>query len=123
MKKTYKITGILLTVLLVATSSCSKDKTPEPILPPSDCTDTVFYSTDIEPLIMQNCTATGCHNNSGAGGYIFNGYASIEGNKDIILKTISHADGVTPMPQGAPMLSTQQIDLFRCWIVQGSPNN
>jgi len=101
--------------------SCKKDKAPEPV--PFDCEDTISYSAIIEPLINQSCATSGCHNNSGAGGYIFGSYAAVEENKATILKSIRHESGVTPMPIGAAKLTPEQIQSFNCWIEQGALDN
>lgn len=101
--------------------SCKKDKAPEPV--PFDCADTISYSAIIEPLINQSCATSGCHNNSGAGGYIFGSHASVADNKEIILQSIRHESGVTPMPIGAAKLTPEQIQSFNCWIEQGALDN
>jgi hypothetical protein len=120
-----KKTVIYFAVLLVTSftfEACKKDKTPEVIVP-LECNDTISFSATIEPLINQSCATSGCHNSTGSGGYNFSGYTSIFNNREIILKTIRHEDGVTAMPIGAPKLSDTQINAVACWIQQGAPNN
>ncbi len=120
---TYKflVSATLFTSFLL-TLSCNKDKAPQPI--PFECADTtISYSISIEPLIMQNCAVSGCHNSSGAGGYVFESYISIEESKDVILKTLRHDNGVAPMPLGSPKLSMDQVQSFTCWIEQGALEN
>jgi len=121
MKFTFFVSAALFTSFLF-TLSCSKDKAPEPI--PFECADTtISYSLSIEPLIMQNCAVSGCHNSSGAGGYVFESYISIEESKENILRSIQHDNGVTPMPIGSPKLTMDQIQSFNCWIEQGALEN
>lgn len=121
MKFKFFVAATIITSFLF-TLSCNKDKAPEPI--PFECADTtISYSISIEPLVMQNCAVSGCHNSSGAGGYVFESYISIEENKDIILRTIQHNEGVTPMPIGSPKLTIDQIQSFNCWIEQGALDN
>jgi mono/diheme cytochrome c family protein len=45
------------------------------------------------------------------------------GNSDQsrLYQALAHADGVSPMPQGRPQLSFQQIDAVRKWIAAGAP--
>jgi hypothetical protein len=120
-----KKTVIYFAVLLVTSftfEACKKDKTPE-VIAPLECTDTISFSATIEPLINQSCATSGCHNATGSGGYNFSGYTSIFNNREIILKTIRHEDGVTAMPIGAPKLIEAQINAVACWIEQGAPNN
>ena len=115
----YIVFGII--ALSIFGHSCKKDKADEPI--PFDCSDTLIsFSATIQPLVMGSCATTGCHNNSGAGGYVFGNHASIEVNKDIILRTIRHEVGVVPMPVGTK-LTAEQIQYFTCWVEQGALDN
>ena len=103
--------------------SCSKDKTSGDIFP-FDCDETISFSEEVLPLISSNCSTSGCHSAaSGAAGYIFTNYDNIFENKNIMLKTMRHESGVTPMPLGQTQLSSEQIGIMDCWIEQGAMNN
>lgn len=99
--------------------SCTKDKGPDPALTAnqSGC-DTVKYSAHIEPLISANCVS--CHD-------------AVSGNADLStyagLKTQVDNNGVTSrvftiadMPPSGP-LSNEQLQLLKCWMDNGAPNN
>jgi len=102
--------------------SCSKDKTDD--VQPIACSDEISFSSDINALISMSCAASGCHNQtSGAAGYVFTNYENISNEKELILRTMQHEQGVTPMPLGQPKLAQEDIDKFYCWIEQGALNN
>jgi hypothetical protein len=112
---------VFLGISATQISSCTKNKVPLPELV-SDCPDTIQFSTFIQPLMVANCSTSGCHDSFGAGGYTLETYNQIKSNAEIILKSIRY-DGVTPMPQGQPKLSENLATEFNCWIVQGALDN
>jgi hypothetical protein len=87
------------------------------------CDETISFTTQVKPLIDQNCNTSGCHNASAAGGYVLLNHAQISDNASRILNSIQHKSGFSPMPQGAPKFSDEQIRIVACWIEQGKPNN
>ena len=112
----------LLPIVLVGFVSCSKDKVEN--VEPVDCVNEISFSSDVVTILNTSCATSGCHNqSSAAAGYAFTTYESVEQNKDIILRTMEHEQGVTPMPIGQPKLNRADIDKFYCWIEQGAPNN
>lgn len=116
---------IFLIVFSLAFSvSCRKDKTPNSVMMPLDCSDTVSYVTKIGPLIQQNCATSGCHNaESSSAGYTLTSHTSISANAEIILKTMKHDPQVTSMPFGSDKLADSLIQQFECWMNQGKLNN
>jgi len=98
--------------------SCKKEKAAAFV-----CTEEVSYSNEIRPLIEMNCTVSGCHDASAAGGYDFLSYEEVSSNADRILETIQHGSGVSPMPQGAGKLADSLIQKFYCWKENGTQNN
>lgn len=105
----------IFSALFIAVS-CSKSKAPEPFLS-EDCPDTVKFSTQILPMISDNCFS--CHNNGQSPA--FSDYASIMSNADNMLKAMK-GEGIQ-MPQGADPLHDTLIQQFSCWISQGKQNN
>lgn len=115
------VTTIFSAVILVV--SCAKDKVPVTVTPASDCADTIHYALDIVPLVQQNCSTTGCHDQSASAGYSFLTYTDVSQNATIMLRTMKYEAGVQPMPQGVDKLADSLIQHFECWILQGSLNN
>lgn len=102
--------------------SCHKDKT----IPPSDCGYTISYSADIVPIINSSCITgtgpgTGCHDAwildySNLGGKIKNGTWA---NRVFDIKDMPEM----PNDFGIDSLTADEIQIMRCWIDQGWPNN
>lgn len=63
MKKLALFIGVALcgSFILLGTTNCSKEKVPTPMA--SDCADTVHFSTQILPVIQNQCI--GCHDVGG----------------------------------------------------------
>lgn len=88
-----------------------------------DTTNVTFNNT-IWPTIETNCT--GCHSGANAGAGIFlTNYNEIVAiaNTGQLIGAISHADGFSPMPQNANILSDCKIREIEIWIENGTPNN
>ena len=94
---------------------------------------TVYYSTDIAPIISGNCTFSGCH-----GDFEFRRFQLVSYDHVIkyckvkagspqtsklyrVVKT-PNSEEVMPTPQYNP-LTEQQIQLIYIWIGQGAKNN
>lgn len=111
--------GILLAGMLILTR-CTKNHLPDP---------PICYQTDIEPLIVSNCTMSGCHNSSDReAGYDFSSYAGIlnaveAGNyrKSELYKVLVIPAGEKRMPQSpAEPFTDYQIALVARWIEEGA---
>ncbi|MFK7787733.1 MAG: hypothetical protein AB8B56_21610 [Crocinitomicaceae bacterium] len=121
-KSAYFLVGAsLLAIALITTPSCNKDQVAEPI--PLECPDTISFATTVEPLIQQNCSTSGCHDASAAGGYNLEGHGNISTNANAILTAIRHENSGLPMPLGQPKLSDTIIQQVDCWIKQGALDN
>ena len=111
----------LLFLVLGASSllfvNCSKDKAPTGFTT-ADCPDTIKFSTQILPMMTDNCFS--CHNTGQSPA--LSDHASIAGNADKILKTLK-AEGAPLMPDGGPALPDSLIQQFQCWLNQGKLNN
>ena len=119
-----KIAGfafVLLSILVMQTG-CKKEKGPAPFIS-ADCPDTIFYQSQIKPMMDQNCSTSGCHDASGQAGVVLLNHTQVSDRSAKILKTIRYESGVAAMPQGAPKLADSLIQQFVCWINQGKQNN
>ena len=72
---------------------------------------------------MQNCAVSGCHDVNAASGYDFTLYSTVSGNAELMLSSMRHETGTTPMPLGNNKLADSLIGKFSCWIAQGKQNN
>jgi cytochrome c553 len=115
-----KFTFLLLMLVFTGFVACKKDNTN---VDGFQCDNEISFASDVAPLINQNCATSGCHNASGAGGYVLTTHAQISNHATIMLNAIQHKPGFTAMPIGAPKLSDEQIKAFACWIQQGKLNN
>lgn len=116
-----RIVAIICLSFLVFAVGCRKDKVG--VVTPSICTDTIHFNTKILPMILTNCSTSGCHDSgSGSAGYVFTNYSDIQQNADIILSSMKGTAGaLMPLNASAPVDSL--IDPFVCWMHQGKLNN
>ena len=111
--------GILI---LGLSQGCNKDKL-EPVMSVEECDEQVTYDGKVAEIITNNCSTSGCHDNSGAGGYTFLNYQQVSDNASIILQAIKHESGVVAMPLGQDQLKQDKINDVNCWILQGKKEN
>ncbi|MCF8239002.1 MAG: hypothetical protein K9I85_12640 [Saprospiraceae bacterium] len=107
-------------MLVMLLSRCTKDHLPDP---------PICYQTDIEPLIVSNCTQSGCHNSvEKSAGYDFSTYEGILSavevghyKKSSLYKVLIQPFGEKRMPQPpAEPFSDEQITLIARWIEEGA---
>lgn len=118
-----KITVGVFVFLAVFNSGCYYDK-EELLYPggnqPVDCTTVAAkFNTDVLPLVTTKCAISNCHDASAAGGQIFKTYAQISAAKDRIN---TRAVVEKSMPQTGPLLPAE-VNILKCWIESGAPNN
>jgi len=96
-----------------------------PVIPVSPA---ISYSTQIEPIILNNCATSGCHDGKGRR-LALNNYTMImqvvqpfSSKNSRLYTAITTLTGDRAMPRNGP-LSHEQIDLIYTWIMQGAPNN
>ncbi len=118
-----KLSGLFIFfmgVMVLLLSRCTKDHLPDP---------PICYQTDIEPLIVSNCTQSGCHNSTDqVAGYDFSTYQGIlkgvePGNYkgSSLYKVLIIPLGEKRMPQSpAEPFSDEQIALVARWIEEGA---
>ncbi|WP_137091419.1 hypothetical protein [Mangrovivirga cuniculi] len=80
----------------------------------------VSFSTDVEPLIQNNCAVSGCHV-SGTGRVVLADYNDIQSNANNIRQRVS--TGVMPPQNSGYDLTQQQRDDIVCWVDAGAKNN
>ena len=121
----FKFFSVFLVFLAVnILTGCYYDN-EEDLYPGNTCvTDNMSYSSDVLPIIQDNCYT--CHNQAGnQGGVTLEGYAAfkvyIDNGK--LLGAIKHESGFQPMPQNQPKLIQCQIDKIQAWVDQGALNN
>ncbi|HEY0030733.1 MAG TPA: cytochrome c [Bacteroidia bacterium] len=107
---------IFISSLLMA--SCTFEKA-QPL--PVGCTTTIFYATDIQPMINSKCVS--CHTAGGTGTGDFTSYTGLKAKAEsgslntrvFVLKDMP--------PAGNPQLTEDELSKLKCWIEQGAPNN
>jgi len=104
---------------LLLVHSCSKDD--EPVN--TSCSGlTLTYTADIKPIISANCL--NCHNGTQSeSGIDLSTYSGVKSMADSgrLLGALHHQTGYTPMPKDAPQLSSGTLQLFDCWVQNGTP--
>ncbi len=118
-----KISLPVFFLMVVLATGCYYDK-EELLYPgsnqPVDCTTVAAkFNADVLPLITTKCATSNCHDASAAGGRIFQTYAQISGAKDRIN---TRAVVEKSMPQTGPLLPAE-VNILKCWIESGAPNN
>ncbi|MFN8289332.1 MAG: cytochrome c [Chitinophagaceae bacterium] len=118
----------LLLTGMVTLHSCYYDK--EDLLygtKDAPCTDTaasVSYTQKIVPLFQQYCYS--CHSGGfPSGGISMGTYAADKaiGQNGKLYGSVNHSAGYSPMPKGAPKMTSCQVAAIKKWIDTGMPNN
>ncbi len=96
--------------------------------------DTVYFQNDVLPLLVSNCSTSGCHDTETAeDGVILVNYASViatgeikignPGDSELYEKIIDNdPEEMMPPPPNNP-LTTDQQNMIKKWIEQGAKNN
>lgn len=82
------------------------------------------FSADIIPILQANCSS--CHNSIRAEAAVkTENYSSVKmiADNGLLIGTITHASGFSPMPQGKPKLADCDINKIKAWITEGTKNN
>jgi len=87
------------------------------------------FQTDVQPIIVGNCTESGCHASSG-GEFPLVSYNDVSGHLTAgdargseLYKSIT-GKGAQLMPPGSrPLLTNDAIRVIYVWIEQGAKNN
>lgn len=133
MKNNLILSAITLAFLLMW-SACDYNKLPEPEQPEFCDTTEVTYDNQMKDIIDNSCAYTGCHD--GAGGIAPFNYTNYDGlsNAFGVMRTRvvtfkdDPAQGMPPNSSAYPQsrkddLTEEELELFRCWIEAGFPEN
>ncbi|MBK8429107.1 MAG: hypothetical protein IPL27_25530 [Lewinellaceae bacterium] len=96
--------------------------------------DSVYFSNQILPILISNCTQSGCHNDQDREeGIILTSYqklvSTVENatlnnwDENDLTRVLIEDDLDKRMPYGKPPLPQAQIDLISRWVAQGARNN
>ena len=112
----------VISISLVVTSSCTKDIGPNPDLQPKPlgACDTITFAKHIAPIFTNQCAT--CHFTGGQYPELVD-YTTIKTQVDggrIQARVIDQLP--SPMPQGGSLTQTE-LDLIKCWLNSGAPNN
>lgn len=110
-------------LLWFAVSACRKKKEGQSGMA---CSGTPSFSADVKRVFDASCALSGCHDAlTRAGGYDLSSYTGVSAGvcNGLVLCSMRHEAGCSPMPKGSSKLSDQQIALVDCWRVAGCPNN
>ena len=92
----------------------------------------ISYSTDVQPILVGNCTQSGCHISSNSHqnkAFALSTYKEIMSNNRIVPSNANGSQIYTAitsfkMPKSPyPSLNDQQVLKIYLWIMQGAQNN
>lgn len=97
--------------------------------------DTVYFQNQILPILVSNCTESGCHNaQDHEDGVVLDSYQSLlstvenatqnDWQENKLMRALLESDlddRMPPPPKSA--LPTAQINLIKTWLAQGAQNN
>ena len=106
-----------LSFIIGLSTACSKQKVSTLTNP--NCTDSVYYSTQIKPMMDTYCLS--CHGVGNSTAYTITNHSNTSSNATNILKAMRGE--LQLMPQNGPALNDSLIQQFNCWINQGKLNN
>lgn len=87
----------------------------------------VTYAQSVQPIIENNCYS--CHSSKNAannGAFIvLDTYQDLmtSVNNGLLMESITHGGGASPMPKNAPKLSDCEINTIKTWIDNGAKND
>ncbi len=118
-----RIIYILLcfTVVILAGAGCAYLK-KDVVQIPCTISDSLTYTTDIAPIIQNNCYD--CHSaSSNVSGILLDNYNGLKfyAQNGYLYGAISHASGYPAMPEGRNKLSDCTIATIKKWIDNGTP--
>ncbi len=113
---------ILFATVILVFSQCTRDKLDVDLI---DCSTTVTYNDQIEPLIETYCSYTGCHN--GIDRFEdFNFYTGLEQYLTPAMfeaRVVDLRDMPPSNANGPITIEDEDFQLIRCWIIQGYKEN
>lgn len=113
-----------LVTVIITLASCTKDVGPNPDLIPAKIVscDTITFAKNIKPIIVSKCVSCHYPGGTGNGDYTTNTYAGIKLKVDAGSFKKRVIDGPAYMPASG-RLPDVQIEMIKCWLDAGAPNN
>jgi hypothetical protein len=90
-----------------------------------DClSDTeISYVEDVDPIVMQNCAISGCHNGDNGADKDWTNFENFQSHSAEVRRRITlPADHPDHMPLSGS-LTAVEIQTIICWVDQGAQNN
>jgi hypothetical protein len=124
-KQSFAITLLLLVMFSgVLLSNCTHD----PLTPLEDA-PVMSFKDDVQPLIISNCTQSGCHGRNGEEFSLVT-YQEVVGrvsagkphSSELYKVITANAYGVMP-PKPNPHMTDTEIKTIYLWIAQGANDN
>jgi hypothetical protein len=121
------IISCLFLVLIIA--SCTKsnyyeDNKPKviPISQKDTCNNSIKYSVQINRILKNSCTTSGCHDGVGSNGagLNFKDYQTVFDNKDKVMERINNSSN--PMPPSDLLIDCDRQKIST-WIKNGALDN
>ncbi|MCJ8211057.1 hypothetical protein MUY27_15165 [Mucilaginibacter sp. RS28] len=111
-------------MIVLCVTACRHD----PITPLSDA-PTISFKNDVQPIMISNCTQSGCHGSEGHEFKLLT-YQDVLGHvkagephsSSIYSAITANTLGTMPQPPN-PRLTDTQIKTIYLWILQGAKNN
>jgi len=111
--------------LLALLTSCRSDQFVEVVVP--NC-DTTMYQREIRPIILANCSISGCHDGTNSNPN-FNKYlmlkeiidTKINGTPEILYRIDLPLSNIDHMPNNGQILSSTDRTKIEVWINAGYP--
>lgn len=113
---------ISITLIALTFISCHKDKT----LALGPCAEEISYSVDIIPIIQSSCMTnigpgSGCHDTWITEHSNIVNYINNESWQNVVWG--SYTMPKMPNSFGIDSLTTDEIQIMKCWVEQGFPEN
>lgn len=123
-KQTFltRVGAILALAAVAASSSCYKDNKEDMYPVTATCdTTTVSYAANIQPIISNSCTTSGCHDATASGGFDMRTYAGVKAVADVnrLLAVVTSGS----MPKNGAKLDDCSINKLTRWVNLGALNN
>jgi uncharacterized membrane protein len=116
--------ALFIMAITISSTGCYNDK-EELLYPgrdqPNSCASIpASFKSDVLPIIKSKCAVGGCHDETAAGGYVWETFEQISKEKDRIFQ---QAIVLKRMPKGGPPLPIDESNKLRCWIDNGAQDN
>ncbi|WP_235296446.1 hypothetical protein [Portibacter marinus] len=109
-------------ILVCFIFSCTRDSLG---MEDNICDERVTYEDNIKPIVDATCAYSGCHRSGAAPGEFidYDGLSRYFGGGQLEQR-VTVAQNMPPSNAPGPKeLSKRELDLFKCWIDEGYPEN